>query len=383
MTRFKRIMLSGAALMIPIIITVLVITFALGFISGLLDPVVQATTVLGVSDVATPSVIKASAVVVLTLMVFVIGVVAERNDGNGRISRTMEGTIERIPAVGSVYTSFSEMSELMLDQDTDSFQDVKLVEYPGKGSYTVAFLTATDPPDIINDATEHEDMVTLFMPMAPNPVMGGFVIHVSTERVIDVDMTVEQGIRSIVTSGVAVGGEENPEPGLSSDELADLGYGEVSEVRRRMNPAEATGPMVGSQEEMDDHERDEYRESVDPEHAGQPTDIEQREREREDEPPESDSTADGGPAAHGMTPGELADTTPGGDRGSDDSPAEGTAHRLEDEVDPDSEVAPETRDGETPQGLEDGANPDGQAAPETTDGKTPQDIEDGGDGAGS
>jgi uncharacterized membrane protein len=47
-------------------------------------------------------------------------------------------------------------------------------------------------------------MTTLYLPMAPNPVMGGFVVHVKNENVYDVDMTVEEGMRSVVTSGVAI-----------------------------------------------------------------------------------------------------------------------------------------------------------------------------------
>jgi len=54
-------------------------------------------------------------------------------------------------------------------------------------------------------------MMTLFMPLAPNPVMGGYVVHVPQDRVYDVDMTVEEGIRSIVTSGVATGDSDSKE----------------------------------------------------------------------------------------------------------------------------------------------------------------------------
>ncbi|MFB6305090.1 MAG: hypothetical protein ABEH47_07980, partial [Haloferacaceae archaeon] len=46
---------------------------------------------------------------------------------------------------------------------------------------------------------------TLFLPLAPNPVMGGYVLHVEADRVVDVDLTVEEGVQSIVTSGVATG----------------------------------------------------------------------------------------------------------------------------------------------------------------------------------
>jgi len=48
-------------------------------------------------------------------------------------------------------------------------------------------------------------MVTLFVPLAPNPVMGGFLIHASRDRIFDVDMTVEEAARALVTSGIAAG----------------------------------------------------------------------------------------------------------------------------------------------------------------------------------
>lgn len=47
-------------------------------------------------------------------------------------------------------------------------------------------------------------MQTLFVPLAPNPVMGGFLTHLPDERVHDVDLTVEEGVQSIVTSGAAI-----------------------------------------------------------------------------------------------------------------------------------------------------------------------------------
>ena len=50
-------------------------------------------------------------------------------------------------------------------------------------------------------------MTTLFMPMAPNPVMGGFVLHVENDHVYDIDISVEEGIQSIVSSGVTVGAD--------------------------------------------------------------------------------------------------------------------------------------------------------------------------------
>lgn len=73
-------------------------------------------------------------------------------------------------------------------------------------------------------------MTTLFLPLAPNPVMGGFLTHVPDERVMPVDMTVREAARIIITSGI---GADSPRDGefrqLSEDELNRLARLEATE----------------------------------------------------------------------------------------------------------------------------------------------------------
>ncbi|MFB6172288.1 MAG: DUF502 domain-containing protein [Haloarculaceae archaeon] len=215
----RRAFISGLALTIPALITLIVLTFALNFVASLLGPVAGVVNyVLPGRDVAAV-VLQLAALLTLLVVIFLVGVISERTSGD-RFADEFHSFMEAIPGIGSVYTSFNEMSELLLDSDTDSFQDVKLVEYPTDDSYAVAFLTA-ESPEAVTEATGHDEMETLFMPMAPNPVMGGFVVHVAADRVHDVDLTVEEGIRSIVTSGVATGAESGP--GVPGDDLGDQG----------------------------------------------------------------------------------------------------------------------------------------------------------------
>ncbi|WP_346430037.1 DUF502 domain-containing protein [Haloarcula regularis] len=142
----------------------------------------------------------------MVLLVFVIGVATEYRSDASDLGLVFEALVARIPGIGSLYRSLDEMSELLLDSDTDSFREVKLVEFPVEGSYSIAFLTA-ETPDVVTEAAAEDDMVTLFLPLAPNPVMGGYVLHVIEDRVRDIDITVEEGIQSIVSSGVATGTE--------------------------------------------------------------------------------------------------------------------------------------------------------------------------------
>jgi uncharacterized membrane protein len=215
--RLRSILISGFALTIPIIVTLIILQFVVNFLLGAVSPLATGINeFFGTGSDVDPIVLELMALGTFLVLVFVVGTVAEFRQGD-ELERVFDTAMARIPGVGSVYTSFNEMTEMLLSNDTQSFEEVKLVEFPVEGSYTLAFVTA-DAPEEVERATDSEGMRTLFLPMAPNPVMGGYVLHVSAERVYDVDLTVEQGIRSIVTSGVATGESE----GDDVEELVDL-----------------------------------------------------------------------------------------------------------------------------------------------------------------
>jgi uncharacterized membrane protein len=343
--------LSGVAVVVPLLVTLVVLGFVVDVVSNTLDPVV------GVVQGVTPDrdlaavLIELITVCVLLVVVLVVGFVAETGRTRGRLGESFDAVMASIPGVGSVYSSFDEMSDLLLDSDTDSFQEVKLVEYPHDGSYTVAFKTA-ETPTVVEDGAGHSDMVTLFVPMAPNPVMGGFVIHVSRDRVRDVDMTVEQGIRSIVTSGVAIGEESPHVRGLSADELRELGN--PDDARGRIAPG--VGPEAAPGEPSSAR-REAYERAVSPEHSATPQGIIERAREEgtvgrevsRDRP----ATASGDGVIGSETerePAERAGRSPEAAEETQDTPAELAERNV-----PDSSAsrATDAADEESP--IDDGA----------------------------
>jgi len=266
----RQALLTGFALTIPLFVTLLVLGFVVNFISNALDPL--ASFVFGVSSLQRTTtgelVLKSAALVVLVTGVLGIGFVAERRSGAGRIEDVFDATIQRVPGIGSLYTSFDEMSDMLLDDDTQSFQEVVLVEYPTEGSFAVAFVTAGSPEEI-SEATGHDEMVTLFMPMAPNPVMGGYVVHVAKDRVYDVDLTVEEGIRSIVTSGVAIG----EKGAVDLDAVDGVSLGEHP-AEAQYRPADAAHGEVPRTDPGD--REGAYEAAVDPEHVDTPERVVER-----------------------------------------------------------------------------------------------------------
>ena len=215
------VVLTGFAVILPLVVTVYVLNAALGIVTGALNPVIKvlqwAGLIEGVKDVGVVQLLielglysnvidfltELIAVFILVVSIVVIGVVARNRHGE-RIIDYFDFLITAIPGVGAVYKSFRRMGDTMLAGDTQSFQEVKLVEFPTEGSYVIGFETNSTPDRIRDAAGVDEEMVTLFLPLAPNPVMGGHLVNLSVDRVCDVDLSVEEGMQAIVTTGMAV-----------------------------------------------------------------------------------------------------------------------------------------------------------------------------------
>ena len=204
--------------MVPFAVTVLVLATVVQYILNYMTALLDVTGNQGAS-----SILIGTAVGVLIAIVLFVGFLTQFRYGETFIAYVDAG-LARVPGFGSIYESFREMSDVMMESDEQSFRDVKLVEFPHEGAYTLGFLTA-ESAGALQDAAGRGDLVTLFLPLAPNPVMGGHLVHVPSDRVMDVDMTVDEGIRTVVTSGVATGGSSDGAAGsgLSADELERIG----------------------------------------------------------------------------------------------------------------------------------------------------------------
>lgn len=198
--------LRGVALTIPLIVTLFIFGFALRSIRRVVEPFADGAMYLLGTQQLPDFVLELFALVLLFWFVLAVGVVADRQSGRSRrVTKTLEQVIADVPGFGSVYQGVRQLSEVMLHEDSDSFQEVKLLEFPGEGSFMLCYLTATPPESVQQVVGEKsEKTMTLFVPLAPNPVMGGFLVHAAEDRVYDIELDVEESMRAIITSGVAV-----------------------------------------------------------------------------------------------------------------------------------------------------------------------------------
>ncbi|OAQ53302.1 hypothetical protein HTG_07430 [Natrinema mahii] len=206
----KRLFINGVVITIPLVATLLVVSIVLNFILGALAPVIAGVTYVWPDEPPVPVIQFATLASVIGVFLLV-GLVAEYTPGT-YLSKRVHATMETIPGASTVYESVRRASKLLVEDESDQFQDVKLVEFPHEGAYMLGFLTAETPPMVEASAGEDE-LVTLMVPLAPNPATNGYVMHMPAEKVHEVDLTVEEAFRSIATLGVAADSLEEAEPG--------------------------------------------------------------------------------------------------------------------------------------------------------------------------
>lgn len=402
-TIFRQALITGTAIVVPFVVTVVVLSILLGYIRGALTTLVTAIGYVypaAGTDRTVTIAIQILAPLLLFCYILLVGLFVNATVYGEKAVDLFDALMSAIPGVGSVYDSFRQMGDIVLESEGQNFRDVKLVEFPDDGAYTLGFVT-TETPQTLAGPAGHDQMYTMFLPLAPNPVMGGHLVHLPAEKVIDVDMTVEEGIQAVVTSGVAVGGAsggEDADVGLSENQLAELsrldegGDGVVPERTETAVPGGKESATPDSPGRHDDERVDHYDEDVDPEAANTPDDIARRARDTE---PGTERTRTGVADANGTvskpaeaagredrwrdetatTPAEAADrdaarreeteTRPAERAGQDTEHREGTARTPAEAADRDAERRDET--DVRPAELADGSESDRTDIRNTTD----------------
>jgi len=136
---------------------------------------------------------------ILTLLIVFLTGVATRNFIGKRLVYLWESLLIRIPIVNTIYTSVKQVSDTLFSSSGNAFRKALLVQYPRQGSWTIAFLTGTPGGDVKNHLTG--DYVSVYVPTTPNPT-SGFFLMMPREDTIELDMTVDEALKYIVSMGV-------------------------------------------------------------------------------------------------------------------------------------------------------------------------------------
>ena len=225
----RNVFLTGLAVIIPLALTIYVIWFVITWLRSVLLPVVELLENLeiieffrrgelirflleaGVYSDVYGFLSEAIAVLLFLTMVMSVGALARYRYGEFLVG-AFDYMIGSVPGIGTVYQTFRRVGTMVVGERTSEFETVKLLELLSEETYVIAFQTSPSPASI-TEATGEDEMMTLFVPMAPNPVTGGFLVHVPTDRVVDVDLPMDQAVQAILTSGIGTDDPDVPSAG--------------------------------------------------------------------------------------------------------------------------------------------------------------------------
>lgn len=199
----RRWLLAGLVVWIPLGVTLLAIRFILNLLDAflLLLPAAWRPDAWGVHI---PGLGALLSVIVLLLT----GAVASNYLG-ARLFSAFERGIERIPAVRSLYGGVKQLVQTLMSRQSTAFKHVVLIQYPRKGVWSLGFQAGT-PMELPASAEAGEDFITVFVPTTPVPT-AGFLMQLPRSEVVWLDLTLEEGMRYLLSMGVVMPGAPEPE----------------------------------------------------------------------------------------------------------------------------------------------------------------------------
>ena len=109
--------------------------------------------------------------------------------------------LNRIPIVRSIYNAVKQIASTLLSSKSNSFRKVVMAQYPRKGIWSIGFLT-NENLDVECEGLD-SDMMAVFLPTTPNPT-SGFILLFPREDIVELDMSIEEGFKFIISIGVVV-----------------------------------------------------------------------------------------------------------------------------------------------------------------------------------
>lgn len=189
----KKLLIAGCLVWLPIIATVWVITFIVELLDELLLLLPSSAQTEHWVGLHVPGfgVLLAVAIVLLT------GLLVTNFLGN-KLIEWWDAALKKIPLIGTLYSTFKQVIQTVVASDGESFRKVLMVEYPRTGVWSIGFQTAEIVGEL-NQAVD-ENLVCVFIPSTPNPT-SGFLTLVPKEQVKELDISVEQAFKMLVSLG--------------------------------------------------------------------------------------------------------------------------------------------------------------------------------------
>ena len=189
--------LTGILTLLPIYITYLLIRFIVGIAPDI--PYLETIPFFSNNEILA-SIIE---FIVALLVIIFIGLVVSNVIGK-RLFTFFESIMEKLPLINTIYTSSRQIMQTLTMPGKGNFKQVVLIEYPRKGLWTLAFVTA------YSKSKSGKQYVHVFLPTTPNPT-SGFMLFVKEKDVRPSGLRIEEGLKTLISGGM-ISSEKNQLP---------------------------------------------------------------------------------------------------------------------------------------------------------------------------
>ena len=185
----KKYFISGVLVVVPIILTYIVLKFLFETVDGILQPFIHHLLGYYIPGLGIFS----------TLLIIILAGVLTRNVLGAWIYRRGDSVLTRLPIIRPIYSSAKQLLEAIAAPSMSSFKEVTLIEYPRKGLHALGFISHRVEMSLNDEVSKY---AVVFIPSTPTPI-SGIVVIVPEKEAVTLNMTVEEGIKFLVSGGVA------------------------------------------------------------------------------------------------------------------------------------------------------------------------------------
>lgn len=190
----KKYFITGLLVLVPLFITAWVLSGIIGMMDNSLLLLPESWRPKAQLGLEIPGV----GALLTLLIIFFTGVIATNFFGR-QLILLWEALLARVPVVKSIYASVKQVSDTLFSDSGNAFRQAVLVQFPREGAWTIAFVTGKPGGDVAHHLPG--DFVSIYVPTTPNPT-GGYFLMMSRADLIELDMSVDEALKYIISMGV-------------------------------------------------------------------------------------------------------------------------------------------------------------------------------------
>lgn len=190
----RKYLLAGVLVMAPLAIVIFVLYWLFSSVDNIAQPAIEAVAGRKIPGLG---------LAIFLVLIYIVGTITGNYLGK-KIVRFFESLIARVPAFRQIYTGAKQVVEGLTGAGLNkaAFREVVFVEFPKKGMTTMAFVT--------NETTDEsgQKLYAIYIPTPPMPT-GGFFEMVTEDKIIHTNISIDEGLKTIISCGIILPDEEN------------------------------------------------------------------------------------------------------------------------------------------------------------------------------